>query len=283
MSEFHYDVSLADFEARVIQPSLEVPVLVDFWAEWCGPCKTLKPLLEKLAQEYQGRFLLAKVDADANPELCQYFNVRSIPTVAILVGGQPRDGFTGALPETQIRAFLDRHVPPPAADLRAEAKTLAEAGDWAGALVILTRATQNNPQDEGARLDAVEALLELEREEEAQSLLQLEYTTETARAESLRARLKLKANATEVAPLLAQVAANPDDHSARLALSRAHAGNGDYAAAMEAALEVIRRDRQFGEEAGRHLLLEYFQALAGNTHHDTLVRQYRRALSALLH
>ncbi|MDR2678868.1 MAG: tetratricopeptide repeat protein [Zoogloeaceae bacterium] len=283
MSEFHYDVSLADFEARVIQPSLEVPVLVDFWAEWCGPCKTLKPLLEKLAQEYQGRFLLAKVNADANPELCQYFGVRSIPTVAILVDGQPKDGFTGALPESQIRAFLDRYVPPPAVDLRAEARTLAEAGDWAGALAVLTRATQENPQDEGARLDAVEALLELERAEEAQSLLQLEYTTEAARAESLRARLKLKANAAEIAPLLAQVAANPDDHAARLALSRAHAGNGDYAAALEAALEIIRRDRQFDEEAGRRLLLEYFQALAGDARYDTLVRQYRRALSALLH
>jgi putative thioredoxin len=283
MSEFHYDVSLADFEARVIQPSLEIPVLVDFWAEWCGPCKTLKPLLEKLAQEYQGRFLLAKVNADDNPELCQYFGVRSIPTVAILVEGQPKDGFTGALPESRIRAFLDRYVPPPAVDLRAEAQTLSEAGDWAGALAILTRVTQENPQDEGARLDAVEALLELERAEEAQSLLQLEYTTEAARAESLRARLKLKANAAEITPLLAQVAANPDNHAARLALSRAHAGNGDYAAALEAALEVIRRDRQFDEEAGRRLLLEYFQALADNARYDPLVRQYRRALSALLH
>jgi putative thioredoxin len=282
MSDFHYDVSLQDFEARVVQPSLEVPVLVDFWAEWCGPCKTLKPILEKLAEEYQGRFLLAKVDADANPELCQYFGVRSIPTVAILVGGQPRDGFTGVLPEAQIRAFLERYVPPPAADLRAEAAALAQAGDWSGALEILTQASRENPADEGARLDAVEALIELGRQEEASTLLQLEYTQEAGRAEALRTRLALAAGAAEIAPLLEQVAARPDDHAARLALSRAYAGNGRYEEAMEAALEVVRRDRQFDDGAGRRALLEYFQALSGNERHDDLVRRYRRALSALL-
>lgn len=282
MSDFHYDVSLQDFEARVIQPSLQVPVLVDFWAEWCGPCKTLKPTLEKLAEEYQGRFLLAKVDADANPELCQYFGVRSIPTVAILVEGQPRDGFAGALPESEIRAFLDRYVPPPAADLRAEAAALAETGDWNGALELLTQATRENPEDEGARLDAVEALIELERREEAQILLQLDYKQEKDRAEALRTRLALAAGAEDIAPLLEWVATQPDDLAARLTLSRAYAGNGQYEKAMESALEVIRRDRHFDDGAGRRTLLEYFQALSGNDRYDDLVRQYRRALSALL-
>jgi putative thioredoxin len=108
MSDFHFDVSLPDFEASVLQASLNTPVLLDFWAEWCAPCKTLKPILEKLADEYQGRFLLAKVDADANPELSQYFGVRSIPTVVMLVDGQPRDAFTGARSEAEARAFFDR-------------------------------------------------------------------------------------------------------------------------------------------------------------------------------
>ncbi len=279
---FHFDVSLQDFEARVLQPSLEIPVLVDFWAEWCGPCQTLKPMLEKLAEEYQGRFLLAKVNADTNPELSQYFGVRSIPTVVMLVGGQPQDGFTGALPESELRAFIDRFAPPPAADLRAEAAALAQTGDWNGALQILIQATQENPNDEGARLDAVEALLELERKEEAEQLLGLEYSAEADRAQSLKARLALAANAVDTAPLQAKVDANPDDHAARLELAKALAGNGQYEAAMEAALEVVRRDRFFDSGAGRRVLLEFFEALGGNEHYDDLVRKYRRTLSATL-
>ncbi|WP_303783468.1 thioredoxin [Azovibrio restrictus] len=282
MSEYHFDVSLQDFEARVLQASMEVPVLVDFWAEWCGPCKTLKPLLEKLADEYRGRFLLAKVDADTNPELAQYFGVRSIPTVVMIQNGQPVDGFTGALPEGELKAFLDRFVPPPAADLRAEAAALAQAGDWNGALQVLIRATQENPDDEGARLDAVEALLQLERKDEAEQLLGLEYTAEADRAQSLRARLALAAHAVDTAPLQARVDDNPDDHAARLELARALAGNGQYEAAMEAALEVVRRDRHFDNGAGRRTLLEFFEALGSNEHYDDLVRKYRRALSATL-
>lgn len=282
MSEFHFDVSLQDFEAKVLQASMEVPVLVDFWAEWCGPCKTLKPLLEKLADEYQGRFLLAKVDADTNPELAQYFGVRSIPTVAMIQNGQPVDGFTGALPEGELKAFIDRFVAPPAADLRAEAAALAQTGDWNGALQILIRATQENPDDEGARLDAVEALLELDRKEEAEQLLGLEYSAEADRAQSLKARLALAANAVDTAPLQAKVDANPDDHAARLELAKALAGNGQYEAAMEAALEVVRRDRFFDSGAGRRVLLDFFEALGSNEHYDDLVRKYRRALSATL-
>jgi putative thioredoxin len=282
MSEFHYDVSLRDFEARVITASLTTPVLVDFWAEWCAPCKTLKPLLEKLAEEYQGRFLLAKVNADDNPELCQYFNVRSIPTVAVLTDGQPRDGFTGALPEPELRAFIDRFALPAAADLRAEAAALAKAGDWSGALDILTQVTRENPGDEGARLDAAEALLELHRQEEAEQLLALEYTQENSRAQALKSRLALAAHAVEITPLQEKIAANPDDHATRLELARAYAGSGEYERALEAALEVVRRDRHFNDQAGRSALLEFFAALEGNERYDDLIRKYRRALSALL-
>jgi putative thioredoxin len=282
MSEFHFDVSLQDFEARVIVPSAETPVLIDFWAEWCGPCKVLKPMLEKLAEEYAGRFLLAKIDADANPELCQYFNVRSIPAVFVLAGGQPRDAFTGALPEAELRAFIDRHALPPVLDLRAEAAQRAEEGDWQGALAILTRATQENPEDEGARLDAVEALLELKRKEEAKALLALDYTRETERCRALKTRLALGENAENIAPLLQKLADNPADHAARLALAQAYAGNGQYEEAMEAALEVVRQDRAFEDGLGRRTLLELFEALGGNEHYDDIVRKYRRALSALL-
>jgi putative thioredoxin len=121
MSEFAFDVALEDFEAKVLQPCLQTPVVIDFWAPWCEPCKVLKPLLEKLAEEYAGRFLLAKINSDENPEIAQHFGVRSIPTIKVLYQGQLVDEFNGALPEGQLRAFLDRIALPPAGgDLRAE-------------------------------------------------------------------------------------------------------------------------------------------------------------------
>ena len=175
-------------------------------------------------------------------------------------------------------------------DLVLEHDRVAQQGDVGSAherplglvLQILIQATQENPNDEGARLDAVEALLELERKEEAEQLLGLEYSAEADRAQSLKARLALAANAVDTAPLQAKVDANPDDHAARLELAKALAGNGQYEAAMEAALEVVRRDRFFDSGAGRRVLLEFFEALGGNEHYDDLVRKYRRALSATL-
>ena len=131
MSQFAFDVSLAEFETQVLHPSETVPVVVDFWAPWCEPCKTLKPLLEKLAEEYAGRFLLAMVNADENPELSQHFGVRSIPTVKVLFQGQLVDEFTGVLPEGQIREFLDRFaLPAVGGNLREEAAAFVAAGQF---------------------------------------------------------------------------------------------------------------------------------------------------------
>lgn len=282
MSEFHFDVSLEDFEAKVVMPSMETPVLVDFWAEWCGPCKTLKPMLEKLAEEYGGRFLLAKVDADANPEISQHFGVRSIPSVKVLFQGQLVDEFTGALPESELKAFIDKVALPASANLREQAAALSATGDWEGALQILIQATNEAPNDEATRLDAVEALLELNRKEEAGQLLALEYSTEAERAHALKTRLELAANAVDTAPLEAKIAANPDDHATRLELAKAYAGNGKFEEAMEATMEVVRRDRFFDAGAGRRTLLEFFEALSGNERYDDLIRKYRRALSAAL-
>ncbi|HEX9194623.1 MAG TPA: thioredoxin domain-containing protein, partial [Azonexus sp.] len=155
MSQFSFEVSIEEFEAKVIQPSMQVPVVIDFWAPWCGPCQTLKPMLEKLAEEYAGRFLLAKVNSDENPELSQHFGVRSIPSVKVLFQGQLVDEFTGALPEGQIRAFLDRFALPDAGgNLREEAAALVAAGQFDEALAKLSEASREKPGDEGIRLDA---------------------------------------------------------------------------------------------------------------------------------
>lgn len=285
MSEFSFDVSIEDFEAKVLTKADSVPIVVDFWAPWCEPCKVLKPQLEKLAEEYKGRFLLAMVNADENPELSQHFGVRSIPSVKVLFQGQLVDEFNGALPEGQLREFLDRIALPagPAeANLREEAATLVAAGQLEEALAKLVQASQANPQDQAIQLDAVDVLMQLGRNDEAKQLLAGDYANEPDRANALRARLALLDGAADTAEIEARLAANPADHGARLELSRAYAAQSRFREAMEAALEVAVRDRFFEEGAGRKALLQLFEALGGSEQHDDLIREFRRKLSAAL-
>ena len=169
------DVTLENFETEVVNASLSVPVLVDFWAPWCGPCRSLGPILEKLETEYAGRFKLVKINSDEQQELAGMFGIRSIPTCVLLQGGQPVDGFMGALPEGQVRAFLDKHVPP-ADETQAEAEVQEEsaqdalaAGDVATALEKLQHAVATDPANDEARFDYVKLLLQLGRVAEAQA------------------------------------------------------------------------------------------------------------------
>ena len=284
MSQFAFDVSIEDFETKVIVPSDTVPVVIDFWAPWCEPCKVLKPQLEKLAEEYGGRFLLAMVNADENPELSQHFGVRSIPSVKVLFQGQLVDEFTGALPEGQLREFLDRFALPATegGNLREEAAALVAAGQLEEGLAKLIEASKEKPDNQAIQLDAVEVLIQLGRNDEAGQLLGGEYVQEPDRANALRARLALAAGAADTTELEAKLAANPDDHASRLELSRAYAAQGKFREAFEAALEVVRRDRFFEEGAGRKALLQFFEALAGSEAQDDLVREFRRKLSAAL-
>ncbi|MBU3696317.1 tetratricopeptide repeat protein [Dechloromonas sp.] len=284
MSEFAFDVSIENFEAQVLIPADTVPVVVDFWAPWCQPCQTLKPMLEKLAEEYKGRFLLAKVNSDENPELAQHFGVRSIPSVKVLFQGQLVDEFNGALPESQVREFLDRIALPAGpehADLRQVAAGLVAEGKLEEALATLVQASQANPQDQAIQLDAVEVLMQLGRNDEAKQLLGGDYANEAERANALRARLALLDGAADIAPLEAKLAANADDHATRLELSKAYAAQGRFREALEAALEVVRRDRFFDQGAGRAAILSLFEALNGEQY-DDLVREFRRKLSATL-
>jgi len=285
MSQFAFDVSIEEFETKVLLPAQEVPVVVDFWAPWCEPCKILKPMLEKLAEEYKGRFLLAMVNSDENPELAQHFGVRSIPSVKVLFQGQLVDEFNGALPESQIREFLDRFALPAGpgdANLREEAAALVAEGKLEEALAKLVEASKANPQDQAVQLDAIDVLLQLGRNDEAGQLLSGEYIAEADRANALRARLALAAGAADTAEIEARLAANPADHAARLELSRAYAAQSRFREALEAALEVVIRDRAFDEGAGRRTILQLFEALGGSEQYDDLIREFRRKMSAAL-
>lgn len=284
MSQYAFDVSLEEFETKVLRASLQVPVVVDFWAPWCGPCQTLKPMLERLAEEYQGRFLLAKVNSDENVELAGHFGVRSIPSVKVVFQGQLVDEFNGALPEGQVREFLNRIALPAAEaeeNLRESAAALLVEGKPEEALAKLVEASQANPQDQGVQLDAIEVLMQLGRHDEAAQLLAGEYKDEAERAKALRARLALAQGAADTAPLESRLIDNPDDHATRLELAKAYAAQSLFREALEAALEVVRRDRFFDEGAGRKILLQFFEALSGEQY-DDLVREFRRKLSAAL-
>ena len=283
MSQYAFDVSIEEFETKVVQPCMQVPVVIDFWAPWCGPCQTLKPMLEKLAEEYGGRFLLAKINSDENPEIAQHFGVRSIPSIKVLYQGQLIDEFNSALPEGQIRAFLDRFALPPAGgNLREEAAALVAAGQLDEALAKLVEASHTAPEDEAVRLDAADVLIQLGRNDEAGQLLASEYTKEGDRANALRARLALAAGSADTAALEAKLAANADDHATRLELSRAYAAQSRFREALEAALTVAVKDRFFDEGAGRKAMLQLFEALGGSEQYDDLVREFRRKLSAAL-
>jgi putative thioredoxin len=286
MSQHSYDVSVADFDDKVITASRRVPVVVDFWAEWCQPCRILKPTLEKLAAEYGGRFLLAKVNSDDNQELAMRYGVRGIPAVKAFVDGQLADEFTGALPEGQVRDFIDGLIPSPAEPLRREALAAHGRGDLEGARKLLARAVELDPRNESAYLDYVEVSIESGDLDEARQLLDAlrDRARDRFRLDALDAQLQLAAGGagSDAETLRKRVEADPADLEARLQLANTLALGRDYRAAFEQLLEIVRRDRQWQDEAGRKTMLTLFNLLATQPEYDALVREYRVALARTL-
>ena len=282
MSAHALDVSgAAEFERQVLEESRRRPVVVDFWAPWCGPCRSLKPILEKLADEYGGKFLLAKVNADENQELSARYGVRGIPAVKAFSQGRLADEFSGALPEAAVREFLDRLVPKPAEVSRLKADEQLRRGDVSGALKLLAEAAALDPANEWVRVDAAAIMLDMGELAEAQRLLQ-EVRLDDARVVQLRSRLEFAqaaASGESAEALAARIARNSDDLQARLQLAKLLAAARDYAGAMEQMLEVVRRDRRYGDDAGRRALLAVFELL-GPGH--PLVGEYRRKLASAL-
>ncbi len=280
-----FDAHLEQFETDVLLKSQDVPVLVDFWAPWCGPCKTLGPVLEKLAAEFNGGFLLAKVDVDQEQQLAGYFQVKSIPTVMLVKGGQIVDGFPGALPEGQLREFLTHHgvealAAPEAAIEPAEPATL----DPHQEVVRLRAAVLAEPEKDDAKLDLALALLNTGSLGEAQALLDALPANLAQDDRALRghARLGFAAlvkDAPPVAALDAALAADPGDLRARHMLGAQRLVAGDWEAALEHFIELLRRDRSYQDGLPRKALIEAFRVVED----EDLVGRYRRKMASLLY
>ncbi len=278
-----FDATTDRFEADVLQRSLQVPVLVDFWAEWCGPCKQLGPVLEKLAAEYHGAFELAKVDVEAEQQLAAAFQIRSIPTVMLVQGGQLVDGFPGALPEAQLREFLKHHGIEPRAPEAAPEPEPPVARDPHEEVVRLRKLAETEPDHAEHRLDLALALLATGGAREAGQLLDaLPANLATdERAVKARARLGFAAllqDAPPPATLRAAIDADPGDLRARHLLGVHEIVAGDAAAGLEQFLEMLRRDRDFDDGLPRRALIDAFRILED----EELVSRYRRRMSSLL-
>jgi putative thioredoxin len=286
MSPHAYDANVADFQDKVLEASRRVPVIVDFWAEWCQPCRVLKPILEKLAAEYGGRMLLAKVNSDQNQELAVRYGVRGIPAVKAFVDGQMVDEFTGALPEGQVREFIDRLIPSPAEPQRQAALAAHRQGNLKEALRLMGDAIKTDPRHEPAYLDYAELSNEAGQLEDARAILEpfADRARDQARVHALQARLHLAAGGSgaDAEALAARVAAAPDDLESRLQLANALALTHEYRGAFEQLLEIVRRDRRWNDEAGRKTMLTLFSLLAPQPDLESLVREYRIALSRTL-
>ena len=295
------DVTIENFESEVIAASMETPVLVDFWAPWCGPCKVIGPLLEKLETDYAGRFKLVKIDSDQEQQLAGAFGIRSIPTCILLKGGQPVDGFMGALPEGKIKEFLDKHVPA-AEELEAEAAeeealdALAE-GDTDAALEKLQHAVATDPANDDARFDYVKLLLQLGRVDDAKVAFApvIAKTATVRRFDSLQrwqtAIDFADARADGATGFETRIAANKRDFEARFGNAQCLMARQQWTAAMDELLEILMRDKTWGEDLARKTYIAILDVIEPPKlkvadgqipPDDPVVATYRRRLSSVV-
>ncbi len=278
------ETTAENFVAEVVERSHLVPVVVDFWAEWCQPCRILGPILEKLADEYQGRFVLAKADTEKLSEIASGFGVRSIPAVFAVRGGQIIDSFVGVLPEPSLRAWLDRIMPTPAELLVLEAKAL-EPTDLEGARAkYLEAAATLAPTDPSAKIGLARVAMGQNRLDEARAILgQLERRGFLEpEAETLKAQLTLRGKSEvsgDLESLQLEHQANPGDKPRQLALAEALASASRYEEALALALDLVETDRRGVGEPARKLMIAIFQLLPADS---SLTNDYRRKLSVAL-
>lgn len=299
------DITLENFETEVITASMSVPVLVDFWAPWCGPCQSLGPVLEQLEVAYAGRFKLAKIDSDQVPQLSQAFGVRSIPSCFLLINGQPVDAFQGAQSATQIRAFLDKHLPPAEnAELAAEVDESAEAalaaGDVEAALAKLQQNLASEPDSQDARFNYIKLLLQLGRMDDATVAFApvIAQTSSVRRFDSLQRWINALNTYPEFtdwsatqAALHTRIGANKRDFDARFSLSQTFMAQQHWTQALDELLEILMRDRAWNEDLARKTyiamldIMEPAKAKVADGQippDDPVVATYRRRLSSVI-
>ncbi len=279
-----FDAKTETFEAEVLQKSLQTPVLVDFWAPWCGPCKTLSPILEKLAAEYHGAFELAKVDVDQEQQIAAAFQIRSVPTVFLVKDGQLVDGFPGAMPEGQLREFLTQHgIAPLPAPAEVQDDAPPAPLDPHAEVLRLREAVAAEPDKDELKLDLALALVKTGAASEAETLIDALPANLATDERAVRARARLGfVGALQSAPpqeaLQATLAQDPADLKARYLLGVRQLIAGDDEAALEQFLEMLRQDRGFEDGLPKKSLIDAFRVIED----EDLVGRYRRKMSALL-
>ncbi len=293
------DATIENFEAEVVQASMTTPVLVDFWAPWCGPCKSLGPTLEKLETDYAGRFKLVKINSDEEQQLSGAFGIRSIPTCVLMVGGQPADGFTGALPEGKIREFLDKHVPPAVDEpVLEEPKPLAPGSE--DAIAVLTEAVAQAPDNVAARFELLRSLILAARDDDAK----VAFAPVIAQASTHRQFgaiqqifnaidfVAIKVINTEtVGQYTSQIATNKRDFDARYQLAQWHISQRRWTDAMDELLEILMRDKTWADDKARKTYVAILDIIEPPKvkvadgqipPQDPTVATYRRRLSSVV-
>lgn len=279
------DVTEENFQSEVLEKSKSVPVVVDFWAEWCQPCQILKPVLEALAEEYAGKFILAKVNADNNQNLAAQFGIRGIPSVKAVYGGKIVNEFSGVLPEAEIRKFLDQLTPNESEILRQDALEKRSAGDMESAMQLLDKAIELDENNFAAQIDKAEICVSNHDMDSATSLLKkipLAVSESDPRVKELQTRIDLSTRLSDLPDkqtLLKNVEANPSDLQSRLDLANLLMAEQNYSAALDQLFEIIQKDRNFADDIARKTILEIFTLMGSQ---DDLVREARKKLARLL-
>ena len=280
-----FNTTTSTFQADVIERSQTVPVLVDFWAQWCGPCRSLAPVLERIIERFAGKLLLAKVDTDAEQALATQHDIRSLPTVRLYQNGVVATEFMGAQPESQILALLAPFMPRESDGAAAQAASLAEAGDTDAAILLLEQALEQDPANDGLVQTLAQLCVTAGQTERAEQIIA--GLTPAQRSEdwvkSLEARLLFTSVANSAQPLEqlhTRLDQDPADHDARYQLGAVFAMNGHVQEAMDELLRLMQHSRQFGDDAARKGLLALFEILGNG---NPLVSQYRQRMASLLY